>query len=75
MGETDELISRGDEMMDGLEFESALGFFERALALDPDNADLWNRRGVALRGMGRYEEAVRCFERSLEIEPRDRDAS
>ena len=75
MGRIEDLVLQGNRMMDGLEFESALGFFEQALLLDQNDPDLWNSKGIALRSMGRYEEAVECFNRSLEIEPRDRNAS
>ncbi len=71
----EDLVKKGDRMMDEFKFGLALGFYEQALLLDQNNPDLWNSKGVALRSMGRYEEAMECFERSLEIEPRDRNAS
>jgi len=52
-----------------------LGFFEQALLLNQNDPDLWNHKGVALRSLGRYEESMECFNKSLEIEPRDRHAS
>jgi tetratricopeptide (TPR) repeat protein len=33
----------------------------------------WNDNGVALRRAGRHKEALACFERGLEIDPRDGD--
>ena len=56
-------------------FDDALALVEQALALEPDDPDLWNCKGVALRGMGRYEESLRCFDKSLRIDPRDRHSS
>ena len=61
--------------MDDGKFDDALGFFEQALLLDQNNPDLWNYKGVALRSMGRYEESMECFNKSLEIDPRDKKAS
>ena len=76
MGETqDRLAARGDACMDAGRFDEALGFFERAIALDAEDPDLWNRAGVALRSLGRYDESVRCFEKSLKLDPRDRHSS
>ena len=75
MSQIDELVSRGNKMMDELKFELALEFYEQALLLDQNNPDLWNNKGIALRSIGRYEEAMECFNKSLEIEPRDKRAS
>jgi len=75
VGQISDLVAQGNKMMDEQKFDLALGFFEQALLLDQGDADLWNHKGVALRSMGRYEEAVECFNRSLAIDPRDRDAS
>jgi len=61
--------------MDAGKFEDALALFERALSRDDSDPDLWNHLGVALRSLGRYEESARCFERSLQLDPRDRNSS
>ena len=61
--------------MDEGKYDEALGFFEQALLLNQDDPDLWNYKGVALRSMGRYEESMECFNKSLEIDPRDKNAS
>jgi len=52
-----------------------LVFFEQALLLDQSDPELWNNKGVALRSMGRYDEALECFNKSLELDPRDNTAS
>ena len=56
-------------------FEEALSFFEQALLLDHNNAEIWNQKGAALRSLGRYDEALECFNKSLQIDPADRNAS
>ena len=38
--------------------------------LDPKNANAWYNKGNALRELGRYEEALRCFDKALEIDPK-----
>ncbi|MBA4459454.1 MAG: tetratricopeptide repeat protein, partial [Nitrosopumilaceae archaeon] len=50
----------------------ALSCFEQAIILNPNDPDLWNSKASALRSMGRYEEAIECFNKSLEIDPRDK---
>jgi len=69
------LVEKGKSLMDDGKFDDALGFFEQALFLNQDDPDLWNYKGVALRSLGRYEESMECFNKSLEIDPRDKHAS
>jgi|TARA_B100000959_G_scaffold109916_1_gene115935 Flp pilus assembly protein TadD len=70
-----ELVDSGKAFLEDSKFDDALDFFEQALLLNQNDPDLWNHKGVALRSLGRYEEAMYCFNKSLEIEPRDKYAS
>ena len=69
------LIQRGLENIKNEDFEKALTFFEHALLLKPDDPDLWNHKGIVLRSLGRYDEAADCYNRSLQLDPRDRASS
>ncbi len=75
MSKIDSLVEQGNSLLNEGKFEEALGFFEQALLLDQKNPELWNYKGVALRSIGRYSEAIECFNKSLEIDPRDKTAS
>ena len=75
MVEISKLIESGKECLDNGSFDDALSFFEQALSIETTNADLWNLKGTALRSLGRYDEATDCYNKSLEIEPRDRSSS
>ncbi len=75
MDEIQDLVARGQSFLEDGKFTDALGFFEQALLLNQDDPDLWNHKGIALRSMGRYEEAMECFNKSLKIDPRDKNAS
>ena len=75
MAEIENLVEKGQSLMDDGKFDDALGFFEQALLLNQNDPDLWNYKGIALRSLGRYEESMDCFNKSLEIEPRDKFAS
>ena len=75
MTELELLIQNGITNLKNGNFEDALSFFEQALLLNPDNPDLWNQKGVALRSLGRYDEASECYDKSLQLEPRDRASS
>ena len=75
MTEIKTLIENGTKNLRDGNFESALSFFEQALLLEPANPDLWNQKGVALRSLGRYDEASECYDKSLQLDPRDRASS
>ena len=69
------LIQNGVINLEDGNFEDALSFFEQALLLEPNNPDLWNQKGVSLRSLGRYDEASECYNKSLQLDPRDRASS
>ena len=73
--ELETLIQNGIENLENGNFENALSFFEQALLLQPDDPDLWNQKGVVLRSLGRYDEASECYNKSLQLDPRDRVSS
>ena len=75
MTELENLIQNGIKNLQDGNFENALSFFEQALLLKPDDPDLSNQKGVTLRSLGRYDEASECYNRSLQLDPRDRDSS
>jgi len=70
-----EHVQKGDKFVDDGKYEEALLYYEEALTLEPNEPDLLNKKGVALRSLGRYDEAIECFNKSLKISPRDLDAS
>ena len=75
MNELETLIQNGVKNLEDGNFEDALSFFEQALLLKPDDPDLWNNKGIALRSLGRYDEASDCYNKSREFAPRDRASS
>ncbi len=75
MDKIQDLVAKGQSFLEDGKFDDALGYFEQALLLNQDDPDLWNNKGIALRSLGRYEEAMECFNNSLKIDPRDKNAS
>jgi tetratricopeptide (TPR) repeat protein len=55
--------------------EEALGAFDRAAALNPDNPTTLNNRATALARLGRYAEAARGFEAVCTLEPAFKQAA
>ena len=75
MNQIKDLVKKAKTLLENNKFEEALGFFEQALLMNQNDPELWNHKGVALRSMGRYDEALECFNKSLELDPRDKNAS
>ena len=69
------LLNLEKKHLDDGNYNEALSFFDQALSLEPNNPDFWNLKGIALRSLGRYDEASECYNKSLEIEPRDKESS
>ena len=75
MDSIDELIKMGKKQLEDGQYDDALNLFQKAMLLNRNDPDLWNLKGIALRSLGRYSEAIECFNKSLEIDPRDKNAS
>jgi len=43
--------------------------FEKAIVLDPTNADAWFNKAYALAGLKRYDEAIAAFDKVKELNP------
>ena len=46
-----------------------IGALRKLVAIDPKDADSWDRLGKALFMVKNYDEAIQCFEKSLELKP------
>jgi len=51
------------------QYEGALGYFHRAIALAPDKSQAYIGQATALISLGRIEEAESCYERLIERQP------
>jgi tetratricopeptide (TPR) repeat protein len=68
------VILTGKALADLRHYEDAVRVLPRALALDPEESQLWNAFGVSLLHLERFEEAVEAFERVIELSPDEEEA-
>ena len=54
--------------------EEALKDFRRAVVIAPMFSEAWNAMGNCLDELGRYDEAVRKFDKVIEIDPHHAEA-
>ncbi len=54
--------------------QDILAMADKALALDPELADAYAARGIAMSGAGEDENAVKEFEKAIELDPSNYDA-
>ena len=56
------------------DYDEALGYFDKALELDPKDANACYNKGLALYNLERYDEALGYFDKALELDPKDANA-
>jgi tetratricopeptide (TPR) repeat protein len=62
---------KGDQLGNPRLSEQGLASVDLALALDPDCSETWRARGSVLISLGRDEEALAAFEKTLSANPTD----
>jgi cytochrome c-type biogenesis protein CcmH/NrfG len=65
----DSLVKLGNLFYDGQQFPNAIQYYERALAIHPDNPDVRTDMGTAYWYMGNADKAVAAMETSLKYRP------
>lgn len=61
----------GDHFYDRGEFSMAIAEFERALALDADNVNVYNSLGVCFGILGEHDRAKASFRKALELDSQE----
>ncbi len=64
----------GTIMLDNGRVDEALGWFNRSLDINPDNAESITNLGNALTQLGRTDEAIARYQDAVNLNPRDFDA-
>jgi tetratricopeptide (TPR) repeat protein len=70
---TQEILDRGNEYFRNVKYEKAIEQYEIVLK-DSNHIVAWYNKGNVLYNLGNYEEAIKCYDRALEINPNYVDA-
>lgn len=46
-------------------------YYDKALKIDPNFFEALNNKGNALRQIGKYNDAIKCFEKAISLDDRD----
>jgi tetratricopeptide (TPR) repeat protein len=47
--------------------EDAIASYDKALQMDPDNAEAWFNKGMTLKKMGQITESTKCIEKCINL--------
>jgi tetratricopeptide (TPR) repeat protein len=72
--EAEELIRKGRAYASRTKYKEAIAYYERALALDPDNPSGWYHRAAVFIETGRNTEALADCERAISLNQNYSDA-
>ena len=62
-------VDRGNGFLQVGRWQDGLNAYDKAVELDPNNADAWTGKGCALMDLGRCQESVDALDRALELDP------
>ncbi len=69
LNEADKMVLQADIFAFESRYEDANSYYDKALAIVPGNADVWAFKGITLEGgLGRQEEALKCWETAKRLD-------
>ena len=63
--------AKGDVLRAERRFNDAIAAYERALALNPNNAATYGSLADTYRALGQYEKAIEFYDKAIRFSPRD----
>jgi len=63
-----EWVNKGSSLSNLGKSQEAITCYERAIEIDPREADAWNNKGSVLGTLGKYHEALHCFNIAIDID-------
>lgn len=60
-------LAKANELNNNGEYDAAIPLYDKAIDKEPNNADAWNGRGLALQNLEKYEESIACFDKAVQL--------
>jgi tetratricopeptide (TPR) repeat protein len=51
------------------EYQEAIESFDKAIEINPKNANVWNIKGNSFYAIRKYQEAIDSYDKAIEINP------
>ncbi|MBI3353658.1 MAG: tetratricopeptide repeat protein [Nitrospirae bacterium] len=67
-------VEKGNEYSLKKEYDNAIENYNKAIAFNPDDADVYTQRGKAYYDKGQYDKAIEDFNRAIALNPNDENA-
>src|SRR5918999_3829106 len=71
LNEVSVLNSKGVSLNGVGKFNESITYFDKVLAIDPNNVLALNEKGNALGGLGNYTEAMANYDKALAVDPKN----
>ena len=72
--EAEDLFNDGYNLLEQERYEEAITYFDKVLAIDPNDIDALVNKGNSLDELDKHEEAINHYDKVLAIDPDDTDA-
>jgi len=69
MADSEKWFTEGVALYEKGNYRRAIAAFDKAIAIDPTQAEVWNNRGLCLIQMERYPEALQSIDKALSFNP------
>ena len=63
--DTSTLMEKGAALKSSGQYEEAINYYDKVLAIDPNNVDVLTDKGLALHNLGNYNESIGYYDKAL----------
>jgi tetratricopeptide (TPR) repeat protein len=60
-------FEKGNELLESRSYEKAVQAYDEAISIDPEFAEALTAKGIALVGLGKYNDAIECFDKATDV--------
>ena len=62
-------FKEGNALSDLGKFQEAIECYDKAIEINPDDAEAYYNKGNTLYNLGEYQQAIECYDKAIEINP------